>query len=180
MRRGIVVSTCPANVRTWLPDCLESIRTDVTVVQSGIGGFETSGLIAGTHLFDEFWLFPDTVVVEDYGLLRDLLDEPGAVSVGAGYFCCMGKFVTEHVLSMGLPAYPWSKYAAVDVELGWMPKQAVASGAKVLDERFTDGSEFVERHGRRNMVLRTGLLTKFKGTWDRSMIADPLTGFEPD
>ncbi len=51
-------------------------------------------------------------------------------------------------------------------------RQFERSGARVLDAGFADGGEFVERHGRLNMVLRAALLTKYKGTWDRSMIRE--------
>lgn len=178
MRKGIVVASCAKTAATWLPDCLASLGDvpfGVVVAWSTPerNEFDVSALRVGVEQFDEFWMLPDTTVVHDVGTILATLSIDGlSCSLGPAYLSCIGKVCSADARRVGLPTWPRTKLEAVEVELGWFRRYAFATGAQCLDRNFMDGPDREWRHGRQNMVLRSSVLTKFKGCWNLDMVAE--------
>lgn len=176
---GIVISTHMSSLRTWLPDCLESIAVysefiHVHVNTPDANYFEAGGITAGWRKFDQFWHIPDTVVVKNPA---DLFKHAGSVSAGPRYISCVGLLRSSTIDTIGPPDLPVDKLAAaVLVEDLWFHKYMDYDPPKILDQGFDDKQVFVERHGRTNMVLESDLFRKYKGTWNVSMIP----GYSPE
>lgn len=181
LKTGIVVATCDAHARTWLPDCLKSLvplPVHLAWNVPGANHFDPAAVYHGLELgLDEFWVLPDTVVVHQVQVLKRTLASGLAYSVGPGYLSCIGKVRASTIRALGLPPKPQTKLEAVHFELGFMRMLAQleerAGLLEVLDAGFTDGPAREFRHGRDNMVLETELLTKYKGTWALDMIREP-------
>lgn len=174
-RCGIVVATCEAHASTWLVDCLRSLAgVPVTLCwnRPDRNWYDPGALLVGWEAgFDEWWCLPDTVVVADPAGLVARLGDGRSWSLGAGLLSCIGKVCRSQVAEMGLPSAPQTKRQAVDCELGWF-REFAARFCTTIDPGFCDGPEREWRHGRENMVLRSSLLTKFKGTWLDTMIRE--------
>lgn len=171
---GVVVTTCQEHKHTWLLDCLSTLK-DVPVAihwnDSNNNHYEAGGLETGLANFSRFWLIPDTVVVKNLDLMWHYLKTDDEYCLGPGFISCIGIITWSGFAKMsgGLPAMPRNKHEAVDIELSWFSKYA-AINCSVIDPTFHDGPIREWRHGRENMVLDSPILTKYKGTWDRSMI----------
>jgi hypothetical protein len=173
-RCGIVVATCDAHSTTWLPDCLRSLaglpvtlRWNTPAANWYDPGALLEGYAAG---FDEWWVLPDTVVVTDPAAMVALLGDGRSYALGTRFISCIGKVTRADVDAVGLPAAPVTKRLAVDCELGWFG--GFSNRCQVIDPTFWDSSEYVERHGRNNMILRSRVLTKYKGCWSDAMIRE--------
>ena len=175
-RCGIVVATCDAHASTWLVDCLRSLAGLPVTLRWNTpeaNHYDPGALFTGYEAgFDEWWMMPDTVVVTDQAAFVRYLGDGRSWALGGGFISCIGKVTRADVDAAGLPTPPFSKTQAVDLEASWFSK--FSSRCSVIDEGFRDGSEFEDRHGRRNMVLRSSLMTKYKGTWSRAMIRPEL------
>lgn len=173
MNAGVVVTTCEAHQHTWLLDCLKSLK-DVPVAihwnDEQHNHFEAGGVETGWTWFERFWLIPDTVVVKNLDLLWFYLKSEGEFVLGPRFLSCIGIMTTQGLSNVGMPTMPRNKSEAVDVESSWFSRYADTNFSQIIDPGFMDGPIREWRNGRLNMVLDSPILTKYKGTWDRSMI----------
>lgn len=174
-RCGIVVATCDAHASTWLVDCLRSLAgLPVTLrwnTPPDANWYDPGALFEGYRAgFGEWWVMPDTVEVTDPVGLVALLGDGRSYALGPRFISCVGKVTRADVDAVGLPKAPVTKRQAVDVELGWFG--SFSERCQVIDQGFMDGGDIVDRHGRPNMVLRSRLLTKYKGCWNDHMIRE--------
>jgi hypothetical protein len=185
VKRGIVIATCDAHAGTWLTDCLRSLAGLPVVLAWNDGerrnAFDAAALFVGWELgLDEWWVLPDTVVVHEPDRLMTLLEDDGqAYALGANFLSCIGKVRRSTIEQVGLPPEPTTKMQAVKFEWRWFKRYAQAERRLItIDRNFADGPEREWRHGRNNMVLRSSLLTKWKGHWTIPMVVDAY-GNEP-
>jgi hypothetical protein len=172
---GVVVTTCQEHKHSWLLDCLESLKDVPTLIHwndADRNYFEAGGIEPGYIFFDRFWLIPDTVVVKNLDLMYYYLNSKGnEFCLGPNFISCIGVLTKEGIARMnGIPTMPTNKHEAVDIELAWFSRYAQMNRCEVIDPGFFDGPIREWRNGRLNMVLDSPILTKYKGTWDRSMI----------
>lgn len=174
---GIVVTTNTGSLRTWLPDCLESIAKLSPYLYLHINAaegslYEAGGIIAGWKRYEKFWHIQDTMVAKDPSALLRLLGDDVSYAAGPRFICCAGKLRSEIIDLTGPPPLPMNKFeSATLVEDLWFREYMAADPYyEILDQGFTDKQVFVEKHGRTNMVLESDLFIKYKGTWDLEMI----------
>jgi hypothetical protein len=171
-RCGIVVATCDAHASTWLVDCLRSLAGLPVTLRWNTpdeNWYDPGALFTGYEAgFDEWWMMPDTVVVTDQAALLRYLGDGQSWALGRRFISCIGKVCRKDVDA--LPQPPTTKRQAVDCELGWFA--TFAERCRVIDPTFWDGPERETRHGQERMVLRSSVLTKFKGTWNDHMIVE--------
>lgn len=132
---------------------------NIFVVANDWNGFELGGILRGKEFFDEFVHLMDTTIIKNKQLFEDAFLKPGHVFFTQGGYHYMGKFVSDD-----LPMIPKinTKAEAVAMELTWLGNKPRTYFTPDLPVH-TD--VFVEKYGRKNMVLENEFMKKFKATW---------------
>jgi len=178
LKRGIVITTSE-HTKDWLPECVASLGTKYPILVVGNNykselvnvvndwnGFELGGILRGAEHFDEFIHLMDTCIVNDQTILDELFEHNGSVYLCDGFFSYLGKYRKEILDKIGIPKIN-SKGEAIEMERAWNRKylDADSDSVQYIPELPIHTSVFVEKHGRKNMVLDNGKIIKFKGTW---------------
>lgn len=191
MRRGIVITTSPYT-KLFADDCIRSVETSgypillvvndehygktgivhqsndkkFTIYVNDWNGFELGGILRGSEFFDEFVHIMDTCVVEDASMFEKMFAHDGSVHLCRGFFSYLGKYQSEIIKKIGVPKIH-TKEEAIKEEWQWngIYLQNDPKAQQFQPELPVTTNEFVERHGRRNMVLKNGFITKYKATW---------------
>lgn len=178
LKRGIVITTSE-HTKDWLPECLESLgnKYPILVVGNNYGGervnvvndwngFELGGILRGAEHFDEFIHLMDTCIVKDQKMFDEMFEHKGSVYLCDGFFSYLGKYRKEILDKVGIPKIN-NKADAIALENSWNRKylDADPNAVQYLPELPIHTGVFVEKHGRKNMVLDNGAIVKFKGTW---------------
>ncbi len=180
--RGIVITTSE-HTKDWLKECFDSIPDmyPVLIVSNGgykpeiegtynvindWNGFELGGILRGAEIFTEFVHLMDTCVLKEPKLLDMLFDYEGSVHLSPGFYSYLGKYKKSVLDAIGIPKID-NKEAAITAEHHWnMEYLKLDPNALQFDPVLPIQSEIFEiKHGRQNMVLYNGLITKYKGTW---------------
>jgi hypothetical protein len=162
MTRGIVITTSEYT-KDWLGECLASISNykypiAIRYNSDEDNRWELAGIKKGKDTFDEFVHLMDTTIIKDSSLFDKLFEVPGHVFLTSGGYHYMGKFV-----SADLPDIPTvhTKQEAVAYETRWLQRPC----GFFEPDLPVHTDVFVEKHGRRNMVLENDYLIKYKSTW---------------
>lgn len=122
--------------------------------------------------FDEIFLLPDTCLIKDVTIFDTCFDnlEGFSVSYAENFLSFIGKYRKIVIDEIGLPDVT-DKWKAVEAESNWNKRYIFEEPFYVtLFPDFKDNDNFVEKHGRKNMILDNRFMTKFKGCWCPSMI----------
>lgn len=183
--KGIVITTSE-HTKEWLNECIDSLGNQYPILQVANGdykpleqidysvcskqtiyathnkwnGFELGGILRGKETFDEFIHLMDTTIIKDTSIFNKLFDIKGHVFLTKGGYHYMGKFVSDD-----LPDIPKidNKADAIALELRWLWDRARTYFEPDLPVHT---NVFVEKHGRKNMVLENDYLIKYKATWN--------------
>lgn len=180
MKQGIVIVTSPAT-RPFLMDLLDDFGNyaeyDVVIHENSpenneyeMGGIKRM-LNAG---YDEFFLLHDTVrLLNGFRLFTQAFERyrGSSCSISPGFLSFLGKFRAETLNKMTLPRV-FDKKSAVDAETNFLKEYLNIEGDNhiVIYPNFDQHYRFEEIHGRKNMVLESDSLIKYKGTWHPDMI----------
>lgn len=159
----------------WLQDCLASLRDCkypiyIAVNTRAFNWYERAGLDLGLELYDDFVLLQDSVVVKDLSFLEVMENHVGPMSFGHEYLMYLGKYTHDEAFVLSKYPHGYTKQAAVDFELGPMKQIARAHNIPSLCPEFTDTAVFVDKYGKKRMVLENRYLIKYKNCWDTNMI----------
>lgn len=127
-----------------------------------------------TH-FDEFLHLHDSCEVKDPALF-DLVFrqyEGASVSLSHNFLMYIGKYRRETLEQVGIPRVTTKREEHAQ-EFEWNAKY-IAAEPKLINPllpEFGDSGVFEDKFGRKNMILDSPYIRKYKGTWDVSMIKD--------
>lgn len=129
-------------------------------------GFELGGIARGAEIFDEFVHLMDTCYVHDYRLFVDMFSTDGSVHLCPKFFSYLGKYRTEILNKVGIPKID-NKEDAIRAEWEWNGRYLEADPlAKQFEPIVPITTKvFEHKHGRDNMVISNGLITKYKATY---------------
>lgn len=191
MKKGIVVTTSPHTAH-FAQECLASLESagypivmvnnDPNYGSNGLqialdngnfkiyvndwNGFELGGILRGAEEFDEFIHIMDTCIIDDPSMFEKMFAHDGGVHLCRGYFSYLGKYKSDIVKKIGVPRIT-TKAEAIAQEVEWNQKylKEDKNAIQFEPELPVTTDVFEERHGRTNMVLKNGYITKYKGTW---------------
>ena len=192
----IIIPSHISRIDTWLKDCLESIDTKHPVMVIFQGDKPTKGLKIGfdyTHQTlngydpgaivwamnnlekdDEFMVLHDSCVVKDNLLWKVVFDGYYEDSVALStHPTTMGMFLGKYRMAIASQLeqpIAKDKLHGVELEESWNRDYCKLEQPVVLDNPLTISDVFIERHGRKNMVLENRWIKKYKGTWSRDQI----------
>lgn len=188
--RGIVVTTSPFT-ELWLAQCLNSLPTNypilvvcnngtdpdisqyanATKVYNHWNAFEAGGITQGAYHFDEFVHLMDTTEFDGDCNSINAFDNMFAckgvsIALSHGFYSYLGKYVSDIILNVGIP-HVTNKQEAIQMEDQWGKAVIAACPGHLYFQPLLpiSSDQFVEMHGRRNMVLTNGHFTKYKATW---------------
>lgn len=189
MKRGIVITTSEAT-KDFLADCLASLPQDYSVLLVGNGGydpseiiddgmgldievvvndwngFELGGIKRGAERFDEFVHLMDTCVLKEPEVVDFMFSAEWSICFCRHFFSYLGKYQTKILKQIGIPKIT-TKEEAIECEHLWHRKYKQADPAVMVlqPELPIETDVFVEKYGRKNMVLENDFIIKYKGTW---------------
>jgi len=178
MKKGIVITTSRAT-KDWLPELLASIdkRFEVLVVGNLVtgeniditnewNGFELGGILRGYENFDEFVHLMDTCVIHDNEMFDMMFDYNGSMYLCDHFFSYLGKYKRDILEKTEIPKIN-TKEDAIALENVWNARYLKndPNAKQFLPSLPIHTHDFVEKHGRKNMVLTNGFMTKWKATW---------------
>lgn len=168
-----VVCTTPKR-EMWLKDCLESIGERPVMVLSDYS-YEVGKLdflIKQTKL-DRFLLLQDSIVFKDADKFYEKLKNyDGSVSVNRDpsfYGSYLGVYERKVLEKIQIPSCHSKKEQVIlEVALSDAYCQAYGGAVPVMYPELNDNNNngFVERYGRKNMLLENDVMIKYKGTWN--------------
>ena len=174
MKQAIVIGTMPGR-EAWLNDCLASLEgcgVEVVTIQSQ--NFELSVIELASRLYDEFIFLPDSTEVLDHvSLVDECFGTTSSVSLSqfpGPYGMYLGKYVSNSLAQISFP-FVRDKLDAVHYETVWTGKYVQIASTKVLGN-LPHSDNFVERHGRLNMVCENHWLRRFKASWNGETMND--------
>lgn len=181
MRQGIVVLTGEGREKILYNFSIQNVFSHkqliYTLFEYDKGDFELGAI---RHMFyntdiDEFLLLHDTCEIKDNKLFDIVFDQYEGKSVAlANHPCIFGMYLGKYrreVLNMMYIPKAHNKIEAVEYEMTFNTEYCKLDGdVKLLDNPLHDTDVFIEKFGRKNMVLENDLLIKYKATWNRSMV----------
>lgn len=168
-----VVCTTPKR-EVWLKDCLESIGEQPVIVLSDYT-YEVGKLqfLMNYTKVDRFLLLQDSIVFKDAEKFYKQLEQySGSVSINrdpAHYGSYLGVYERRVLEKIQIPSCHSKKEQVIlEVALSEAYCKAHVDAIPVMYPELSDekNSGFVERHGRKNMVLENDVMIKYKGTWN--------------
>lgn len=154
----------------WLDDLMATIDTSYPVMVDKTRDFELHSIARGAQEFDEFIFLPHSTQVLDNSLWSLAFEKYAGTSVSLsqspvpfGYY--LGKYLAKDVEKVGCPAVH-NKAEAIGYESAWTATYREATGPYVALGDLPHTDVFVERHGRRNMVVESQWLRRYKSCWD--------------
>lgn len=173
-RPGIVICATPGE-RGWLLDLQRSIKTDdYPVLAYHTWDFELSAIEFGAEMFEEFVLLPQSTIVLDNSLWHTVFETFEGLSVSLSqtpnpFGMYLGKYRSEIVKQVGVPEVR-DKVEAVIQEEAWTKKYISADPEFIVLGDMPDTQVFEERYGRRNMIVESKYLRRYKGCWNGSTL----------
>lgn len=153
---------------------------NTTVVYNDYNAWELGGIARGVEHFSEFVHLMDTCIInkgivdekwpeaqlEPEMLFRIMFGGPGSCFLCRGFYSYLGKYRTDILKFVGIPRIE-TKEQAIHAEEHWNRLYLNADSAAWQFPSLLPVSSdvFEEKHGRRNMVLTNGYMTKYKATW---------------
>jgi hypothetical protein len=179
MNQGIVIGST-TQTKDWLQNCLNSFgkydKYPIIVVIND--DFELGKLKwAYDHTdLDEIFLLHDTMEIKDVGLFDEAFEQCAGKSYALsdhptymGMF--LGKYRREILRLMDIPITK-TKREAVLQETDFNQRYAQLEPFKVVcDPPLRNTDIFEDKFGRKNMVLESEFVRKYKGTWCWEMVA---------
>lgn len=195
MKHGIAIVSHPEN-KDWMWNCLSGLDKSVprvVVVNDGFkeapyyyekrkatgetfllrsdDGWELGALKTALEFtdWDEIFLMQDTVEVKDNSVWKTIFEdnELRDVSVFDRYLCYLGKYIRGRLPPIEVPV---DKRDAVEMESRWNGEYLKGSDVLTLSPGMRDSNVFVEKFGKRRMVIENDWFRKYKGTWNASML----------
>jgi hypothetical protein len=185
MNKGIVITTSEYT-KDFLKECLDSLpnKYPILVVSNGgyipqikpnepamllmndWNGFELGGISRGAEVFGEFVHLMDTCIVHNPVIFDVMFTYPDSVHLSRGFYSYLGKYKKEILNQIGIPRIE-NKEEAIAAEHHWGAEylRADKNAMQFMPELPVESDVFEEKHGRKNMVLSNGFITKYKGTW---------------
>jgi hypothetical protein len=168
-----VICTTPKR-EMWLKDCLESLGERPVMVLSDysyeIGKIDF--MVKHTKI-EKFLLLQDSVVFKDVEKFYETLAQhQGSVSINhcpRFYGSFMGVYERRILERMQIPVATSKKDQVIfEVTFNEAYVNLLGGSVPVLYPELHDENNagFVERHGRKNMVLENDVMIKYKGTWN--------------
>lgn len=176
--KGIVIASYEPS-KPFLNDLMASIKTDypIYICWEGIGrphnSHEYGAVEKGMELFDEFIFLHATCEIKDNSIFDKLFSIKGHVALTDGFYHLIGKYVSDD-----MPIVPevHNKAESVANELTWFTKPYT-----IYEEQLPHTTNnFIEKHGRKNMVCENSYIKKYKGTWGTDMIKESGTPYGYD
>lgn len=139
---------------------------DTCVMFNSWNGYELGGVMRGAEMFDEFVHIMDSCVVHDYRMFHYMFAFPVSVHLCPKFYSYLGKYKTEVLKRIGIPKIT-TKDDAIKHEHHWHQQYLAADPSSIQLEPIMPitTNTFEKKHGRMNMVLSNGYMTKYKGTW---------------
>ena len=167
----------------WLADLLPTLdgcRWPVVVHLTR--GFELATIGWAAEWFDEYVFLPESSRVLDLTVFDRCFGDHAGVSVSLGraqggeFRMYLGKYLAASVRALGVPSVG-SKEEAVQYEGGawcgrYREREEAARRFARVGGPMEHTNEFVERHGRVNMIVRNEHLERWKGSWDWQSMTD--------
>lgn len=171
MSKAIVIGTYKGR-ENWLADCLDSLKGYERYPVIACDVPWELGVIGWAYpRFDEFLFLQDSVIVKQLDWIDEVFDCPKSVSLCHNpFFMYLGKYTRKDLDKVELPDVS-NKREAVEHEGSWTKYYASLCNPITLWP-LVDTDIFVEKHGRKNMVLENEYIVKYKGTWHPDMIKE--------
>lgn len=157
-----------------------SLPAGVEVVYNDYNAWELGGVARGAERFETFVHLMDTCLIntgaidakfpeaqlEPEMLFRIMFGGPGSCYLCRGFYSYLGKYNSAILRHVGIPRIE-TKQQAIHAEDAWNRAYLAADPAAWQFPALLPISSnvFEEKHGRRNMVLTNGYMTKYKATW---------------
>ena len=158
-----------------------ALPENTTVVYNDYNAWELGGVARGAEHFDEFVHLMDTCLIHKGIFNHDIPEvhlepemlfrvmfggSPGSCYLCRGFYSYLGKYRSEILRHVGIPRIE-TKQQAIHAEDNWNRAYLAADPAAWQFPSLLPISSnvFEEKHGRRNMVLTNGYMTKYKATW---------------
>jgi hypothetical protein len=177
-RQAIVIIHPRIGSTVWLEECLKSIKTDYPILISNHEGWVMEGVkkMWQTTRYEELFFMNESMICKDNSVWDLVFRHHGGKSVcmSERYLMFFGKFRREMVNRLEFPAVH-TKLDDVFLGEGQWCRQYYELGDHVeidplADGDTTDKSRFVEKHGRRNLVLENRYFIKFKQSYDMTTL----------
>lgn len=159
---------------------LAKLPPSTTVVCNDYNAWELGGVTKGAEHFDEFVHLMDTCIINKgivdekwpeaqltpEMLFRIMFGGPGSCYLCRGFYSYLGKYRSDILRHVGIPRIE-TKEQAIHAEDNWNRVYLAADPSAWQFPALLPISSnvFEEKHGRRNMVLTNGYITKYKATW---------------
>jgi len=167
--KGIIVITYPGS--PWLSDCIASLEgvsypVFLCINPKGKSAYDAAAFYYATeHNIEEFVVLHDTMEIKDITLFDKLFELDGNVQLSHLWQMCLGKFTLNRLTP--LPPKPFGKLPAIKFEGTYV--RTIKADHKPFP-LLEDTSVFVEKHGKKRMVIENEYILKYKGTWNNDMV----------
>lgn len=169
MDKAIILVTYPKS--PFLKRCLKALQPCDYPIHLCINPEEDCPYDPGAfyyarkHDIKEFIILHDSMIMKDLSLFDEAFSLEGNVSIGDNFLMCFGKFELDKLPE--LPRKPVNKGQAVAFEAVFLRS---ITPDHTLCREFRDGNTFVNKYGRKRMVIENDYLIKYKATWRVDMI----------
>lgn len=170
MKRAIIIGSNSSTL--WLENCLKTFQgyKEFPVLVVVNDDFEV-GKILHTLKYtdlDEFFLLHDTVEIKDPSFFKLAFETEGSVSLclePTTFGMFLGKYRRKILETMDIKP-TLTKKDAVIAEMSFNQDYCSREPKMtVLFPEFRNSNVFVDKFGRKNMLLENEYLRKYKGTW---------------
>jgi hypothetical protein len=178
--QAIVIIHHRDNSGVWLNDCLKSIKTDYPILITNHEGDDwCMGAVKKmwqTTGYQELVFMNESMICKDNSVWDIVFRKHMGKSVMLGdrFLMYFGKFRREMVNQLNYPAVHTKMDDVFLGEGGWcrqyMELQDHVTLQPLTDPDSTDEANFVEKHGRRNLVLENSYFIKYKSTYDMATL----------
>jgi len=157
----------------FLPECIDSLQGCKYPIHLCINPDKDCPYDAGAfyyaqkHGINTFIVLHDSMIIKDQTLFDIAFAIEGNVSISKQFLMCLGKFELDKMPP--LPPMPITKRGAVSFEGGYM-RNIIPT--QTLCPDFVDRQVYIEKFGKKRMVLENQYLIKYKTTWTSDMIKE--------
>lgn len=174
----IIVICHHKSTHPFLKDLLSSIRgvkykrliieneTEKSKYIPNIGGYELGAIQkAMTLIDDDIFFLQDTTVIKDKWIFKIADKAKGGMALCEKFMSYMGKYKMEVLKQMVLPTV-YSKNDSLKYEFSWTEEYIRKDPHfEYAPQALQDTDIFIEKHGRKNMVLENDYIIKYKAKW---------------
>jgi len=171
---SIIIVTYPGS--PLVQECLASLEgvdypIHVCINPKRAGAYDTAAFYyAEEHGLETFMILHDTLMVKDKAFIEEAFSHEGLVSIlGIPFLSCLGKY--EKDLLPPLPMKPSNKQEAINFESHYA---RMLKPSHTLFPDLQDTNEYMEKHGKRRMLIENDSFRKYKSVWSEAMIEEGM------